>query len=659
MSKITSNTASRTPIYDFLEDRRKELIGPRHWLGNLRWFAEETGGAGTFVFRTCPLDRTEEEFKREGEPAAHPRRTLLEIDLSGLGKIEDCCYRSDEVEITQKSHRATISLPLERFGALIVWESSAGDVTVRSSVSMGRLPKVTKSFQVEQEADRLIWRDGAYIIVLRTNATMLPQADGTWIIRAGHSGEVRLALAFHASPMEALLEADTLFEGPEKVRQESRTQWEEYLASCPVAEPDRGFSWEAPGGTQSRSPEEILRRQYWHWHGLLANVYQLPFNRLKAYIAPDKPNWYGSWTNDGAECLRALSLTSRHALARECLVEFIRYSITAEGDLSWFLQGTGDPCLGRPGDSARLSEGVPPIVTATWEYVAHTGDDSILDVPAGPGGTVWEKLARYMTVVFERRDTNKDGLIEWNNLWEGGADDKVGCFFSRASMEEWVEAVAWLSDAELKAFYAANNRPVVNLYEQSFFLYALEAFEKLARRRGDEKLAFTARHRITTICSVLEERHWDEQDGFYYDWDVHGACLARSKNQDAFYLPRFLQRPARVERLFQHLDSPDEFGLLYIPTLAKSEEGFRADGYWCGGHWPREMFYIAEALAAVGRQDKAMEILLKAVCSASGKLLRENLDPFTGEPNTPITTMAYNVMSAMKLASLIKQSRQT
>jgi hypothetical protein len=33
-------------------------------------------------------------------------------------------------------------------------------------------------------------------------------------------------------------------------------------------------------------------------------------------------------------------------------------------------------------------------------------------------------------------------------------------------------------------------------------------------------------------------------------------------------------------------------------------------------------------------------------------LLRENLNPFTGEPNTLITTMAYNVLPAMRLASL-------
>jgi hypothetical protein len=643
-------------LYANLEDHRSTLIGPKHWLGNLRWFAEEMNTLGAFTFRTCPMDRTEEEFRYVGEPDSQARRTLLGIDLSGLGSVRDCRYSADEIAIEMGSHRATITLPLERFGALIEWEASSGEpggeILVQTAASAGRLPAVSKAFHMEQRADRLVWQDGAYTIVFRTNGNVRPQADGGFIVQPNEPGFVRLAVAFHASPEQAAKEADALFEHPEDVRAESRAQWEEYLSSCPIARIDRDFSCETPAGKVVHSPEEIVRRQYWHWHGLLANVYQLPFNRLTAYIDPDKPNWFGAWTNDGAECLRALARTNRHALARECLVEFVRCAITTDGDLSWFLHGTGDGCLGRAGDSARLSEGVPPIVTATWEYVAHTGDESILDAPAGPGGTVWEKLRRYMTVVFERRDINGDGLIEWINLWEGGADDKVGCFFSSASLEQWIEAVVRLPEAELKAFYAEHQRPVVNLYEQSFFLHALEAFEQLALRRDEPKVAQIARERIEHICRVLEDRHWDEADGFYFDWDVRAGCLARSKNQDAFYLARFLQRPERLERLFRHLEAPEEFGLLYTPTLAKSETGFRADGYWCGGHWPREMFYIGEALATAGRGEQAVELLVKAVCSAPGKLLRENLNPFTGEPNTLITTMAYNVLPAMRLASL-------
>ena len=657
--RTTLDPADTTPLYDLLVDHRPQLIGPKHWVGNLRWIAEEIDARGGLTFRTCPIDRSEEEFRYVGEPGAQARRTLLGIDLSGLGTIHGCHYRPDEMELALGSHRATIAFPLERFGALIEWESTAGgwagEIVVRNAAGAGRLPAVPKPFHAEQRTDRLIWQDGPYTLVFRSNGTVLPQADGGFVIRAELPGILRLAVAFHVSPEEASKEADALFNDPQKVREESRRQWEDYLRSCPVAPVDRDFSWESPAGPVTRSSEEITRRLYWHWYGLLANVYQLPFNRLKAFIAPDKACWFGSWTNDGAECLRALARTSRHALARECLVEFVRCAITAEGDLSWFLHGTGDGCLGRAGDSARLSEGVPAIVTAAWEYVAHNGDDAMLDLPAGPGGTVWEKIKRYMTVVFERRDINGDGLIEWFNIWEGGADDKVGCFFSSASLEAWVEAVERLPDAELRAFYAEHGRPVVNLYEQSFFLYALEAFEKLALRRGEEKMAKFARDRISTICRVLEERHWSEEDGIYYDWDVHGACLARSKNQDAFYLARFLQRPERTERLFRHLDDPAEFGLLYVPTLAQSEVGFRADGYWCGGHWPREVFYIAEALAAIGKREKATELLLKAICSASGKLLRENLNPLTGESNTLITTMAYDVLSAMKLSTLLKR----
>ncbi|MFZ4397262.1 MAG: hypothetical protein ACOYOU_16725, partial [Kiritimatiellia bacterium] len=46
-------------IYEQLIDRRDTFIGPRHWLGNLRWVAEEVDEAGTFVFRTAPINASE------------------------------------------------------------------------------------------------------------------------------------------------------------------------------------------------------------------------------------------------------------------------------------------------------------------------------------------------------------------------------------------------------------------------------------------------------------------------------------------------------------------------------------------------------------------------------------------------------------------------
>ena len=169
-----------------------------------------------------------------------------------------------------------------------------------------------------------------------------------------------------------------------------------------------------------------------------------------------------------------------------------------------------------------------------------------------------------------------------------------------APLETWVDAVVNFSEAELAEFYREYSRPTVNLYEQAFFLHALRAMEKLALGRGEPEVAKEAREKFDHLLRVLEERHGNEADGFYYDWDVRAKRQTRAMNQDAFYLLRFLNRPARVQRVIAHLNNPDEFALRHIPTLAKNAEGFRPDGYWCGGFWPRESAYIGDALREAG-----------------------------------------------------------
>lgn len=648
-------------ICDSLLDRRQGMLGKKHWLANLRWMAEEMDGEWSFICRTCPLDSTEHERPWPGNDAPAALRTLFGLKVDLPRSVESCDYRVDGLCSVAGDVRFSLLMPLERYGALIELTHRVcygAGLEIQNARQVGRRAVVDKPFSVDASVDgRVVWRDGAYTLVFRfqgraessdAGLRLLPDAQGT----------LRLAVAFHPEAEQALAEAEALFQGADAVRAESRQGWEAYLASCPVATLPEDYTWQSPAGPVTYTREEIVRRQYWHWHCLLSNVYQLSFNRLTAFMAPDKSNWFGSWSNDGPECLRALAHTSRHGLARECLVEYVRTAITADGDHSWYLHGTGEGCLGQPRDVGRLSHGLPAIVTAVCEYVSSTGDASILDEPAGEGGRVWEKLLRFMRVVYTRRDHDQDGLVEWSNLWEGGPDDKVGPFFSRASLPEWIDAVVNLGETELAEFHRRNRYPVTNLYEQCFFLGALQALEQLALRRGDVEAARYARERFAQTCRVLEERHWDERDGFYYDWNVRESRLSRSKNQDAFYLPRYLRNPDRAARLFAHLDDPEEFGLHYTPTLARNEQGFSPQGYWCGGYWPREANYIALALAAAGYREKALELLIKALCAGKGKVITENMNPLTGADNSGISGMAYNVLVPLALVALTRSPHE-
>jgi hypothetical protein len=642
-------------IYGFLQDNRTGFIGLRHWLGNLRWFAQEGSAPGSFVFKTAPLDATENEHLSSCEEDAAAIRTLLGMEISGAGEIQSCVYRADGMTATFARATLSLLLPLERYGACLTLESKQGaKLAIKTSRSLGRKPAVKKSFTSKAVPGQILWQDGDYNIVSCYQGQIEPTEEGSFTLAPDSEGIASLALAFHPDLSLALKESDMLFSRFTMVAEESRKAWEDYLISCPVAEITQNFTWEAAGETITHTSEEIRRRQYWHWQCLLVNVYDLPFNQLSCYLAPDKSTWFGVWSNDGPESLRALSHTNRHDLARRCIVEYLRTALSPEGDLSWYLHASGEGCLGRAGDSGRLSHGVPLIVATVEEYVRITGDQTLLDVETGPGGTVWEKIKRYMQVVTERRDVNGDGLVEWCNLWEGASDDKVGCFFSSAPIEAWVQAVVNLPDAELKAFYQQHSRPTVNLYEQAFFLHAFQAFERLAVLCGEPTVATEASDKKRHLINMLEERHWNETDGFYYDWDVQEQRQTQSMNQDAFYLLRFLQQPGRISRVLEHLNQAEEFGLRYVPTLAKKSKGFHPDGYWCGGYWPRESSYIGEALLEVGQIDKAYEVVLKALCSGRGKEVLENVNPITGKANTPIVMMAYSALLVLALIKIQK-----
>ena len=123
-------------IYEQLIDRRDRFIGPRHWLGNLRWVAEEVDAAGYFVFRTAPINPGEcdqwkvalldagafgdialdEEKKKAGSPAANREppsavRTFFGLKEDDIGKPETCAYLPDGVEIVAGSGRLSLFHP--------------------------------------------------------------------------------------------------------------------------------------------------------------------------------------------------------------------------------------------------------------------------------------------------------------------------------------------------------------------------------------------------------------------------------------------------------------------------------------------------------------------------------------------------------------------
>ena len=616
----TAPSTRKPTTYDLTVDRRTAPLGQKAFVSNLKWYAEETDDRLSLTFRTMPRDQGEAEYVAltqivgsDNKVASFPsaRRTLFRLRWPKDDSISEVTYRPDGVVARTSAGEIAVTMPLDRFGALIEAAPASADhpavIHLDPETLLGSQLVTPASLQVYRQGNRLTWTHGHYTIVFRFNGICTASSEQGAVIQSSGGVPLLVAAAFHVDGAEALKTANQLFEHPIDEIARSRRQWTAYLDSCPVTHFPGGFHGHdaATNRDVDYTDDDLYARQLWHWETALANCYDIDFNNMPAQLCPDKTTWFGEWSNDTPGALAALSRTNQKAFVRRALIDNVRTAILPGGDLSWYVHGTGVPGMGNPRDVGRLSHGVPEIVTAVAEYVQATNDVSILNAPAGDHMTVWQNLRTYMQNVFHRRKTSPQGLVAWTNLWEGGADDKVGPFFSKADIGAWCKAVEHMNDAELQQFYAENSRPVVNLYEQAFFLHALQSMAYLAENEHDAAAETFAHEEFDYMVHVLHDQHWDEQDSFYYDYDLTAKQLVRGKNQDAFYLLRYLPpEPARTEKVLAHLHNSDEFGLPYLPTLAKNQPGFKAYGYWCGGYWPREAATVAYGLSAVGQSRK-------------------------------------------------------
>ena len=656
----TTPAAGRNPsTYDLLADNRHSPLGEKSFLSNQKWYAEETDDHLSLTFRTMPRDQAEAEYVAltqivgsDNKVATFPsaRRTLFRLRWPENQTISEVTYRPDSLVARTSTGEIAVTMPLDRFGAIIEAVPLSGEHPAEIHLDPATLlgPQLVSPapLQIYREGNRLIWTQGHYTVVFRFNGFCTASNEQGAVIQSNGGAPLLIAAAFHVDGAEAVKTADQLFNHPAEEIARSRHEWTAYLDSCPTTHFPGGFHAHDPATNRNvdYTDAELQVRQLWHWETALANCYNIDFNNMPSQLCPDKTTWFGSWSNDTPGALGPLALTNQKPFVRRALIDYVRTGILPGGDLTWYMHGTGVPGMGNPHDVGRLSNGVPEIVTAVAEYVQATNDTSILDAPAGDNRTLWQNLQTYMQNVFHRRKTSPQGLVAWTNLWEGGADDKVGPFFSKADIGAWCKAVEHMSDTDLQQFYAENSRPVVNLYEQAFFLHALQSMAYLADKKHDAGAATFAHEEYNYMVHVLHDQNWDEQDGFYYDYDLTGKTLVHEENQDAFYLLRYLPSdPARTEKLLAHLHNPEEFGLPYLPTLAKNQPGFKADGYWCGGYWPREAAPVAYGLAAIGQQQEAEVMLVKALMCSRGRVVLENVNPLTGDPSTPIKSMAYSV----------------
>lgn len=616
-------------IYDKVTFQTEKPQGIYNWLGNLRWYVREEG-EGVFSF-SCISNL--QGMTHEECVAAGMTKKLFSVSLEEPGSGHRS-YGADYIQ----SDCFSVYMPFYEYGCLAFASQPF---------------RVSFEGQACRKEGVCLVQNGAYNIAIDSDAEYEIEDDGIFF-QIKTPGWV--SFSFHIDEKKAIADSRRLLTEHDQVLADSRQFWEAYFASCPTVtlKQDYFYEDEVLGIREQHSPEAFLVRQLWHFWCVLVNVSEVEFNRYPLYIAADKINWMGTWSNDGPQCMAALSLTNQKDLAKRLLITYLTSSLTTDGILSWYTHADGVGCYGVKGDVGRFSHGAPYLPQVVAYYIRNTKDKMILSADAG-GMTVYDKLKTYVQNLHPTRDLNGDSLIEWANLWETGWDDKGGSFFNAASKEEWMQVISGGTEEEIEKFYATNQNPVITIVEQVITLWSLSAMAELANEQGDRELEEYCTRIHERMIQTVEERCWNQEDFFYHDIDVRTGTQTMEKSADAFYWMNFETDQERCIELFMHLNKPEEFHCFYVPMLSKDSAKFNRHGYWNGGHWPREMSMIAMGLHHCGYDKKAMELLVRAIMVDKGNVIPEVRDAIDGTSSTPITKMACSIMIMIALLDVTEK----
>lgn len=596
------------------------------WIGNLRWHAiEEKVNQFSFECMSALPSMSHSECV-----AAKMKKKLFCLRVLAKNATK-WIYGADYIE----NDKFKVIFPFHEYGCII--ESQA-------------ILEIRYEGHLERNGKDVIIQSGEYWIAFHTDANVAV-SDHYMMVDLTKGG--RLTVAFDIKQSTAEMTARKLDSLYKNILNDNVKFWNDYLASCPIVPLKEEFDYQHPTLPihEHYTSEEFEVRQLWHWWCLLVNVVDVRFNKFHPYLAPDQPNWLGAWSNDVHQSMAALSLTNQKELARKLMITYLTHAMNTEGVLCWYIHADGVPCYGTEGDVGRLSHGAPYSTHMIEYYIRNTGDTSILSEEAD-GITLYERLRRYIYNLHPSRDCNGDSLIEWSNLWETGWDDKGGTFFQDASLEEWMDVVSNAIPKEVDAFYQKNQRPVIAIVEQVIALWSLDAMQKLAEIQGDTETKEYCAKIYAKMIETVSELCWNEEDGFYYDIDVKTGTQTTEKCADAFFWLHFEKNEHRRQELLRHMNDVNEFNCYYIPMLSKDSAGFNPLGYWSGGHWPREVSMMAMGLKRSGFEEKAWEILVRAIMSESGNVIAEVINPLDGKRSTKITKMACAVMNMLALQDI-------
>ncbi len=132
----------------------------------------------------------------------------------------------------------------------------------------------------------------------------------------------------------------------------------------------------------------------------------------------------------------------------------------------------------------------------------------------------------------------------------------------------------------------------------------------IARELGLTEDAKKFENEADTLSRKVNDKLWDSQSGFYYDWSVKNA--RHDVKTIAGYWPLIarIASDEQAARLAAHLRDPKQFARLHmVPTTPADEPAFQPKGhYWRGGVWTPTNVMVIAGLEEYGYHDLAESI---------------------------------------------------
>jgi hypothetical protein len=283
----------------------------------------------------------------------------------------------------------------------------------------------------------------------------------------------------------------------------------------------------------------------------------------------------------------------------------------------------------------------PPIGSfVVWKCFQRDGDmDFIQDVY--PYLKRWHAFWKAKkTNGQDRRDGNRDGLLEWGSdtgliaswvpEWEDNASGET-----RAS---WESGQSDLPNWDRVDFSDATGTLTMNCVDLNS-LYALDSWclAQMAKIFKSEQEFTNYTQEYEQMKNLINDRLWNEADGFYYDrfWD---GSFSRKKAASNFY-PLLAKIPDQERALLlkkRLLNEKEFWGEFVVPTISRDDQEFADQDYWRGKIWSPTNYLIYQGLKSYGFDAVASEYAKKSAdlfmrSWENFQICPENYDSRTGE----------------------------